>query len=410
MKKWKCIAVSILAFAISTAAAGCTKEEIPQKPLKTQIVLWHYWDVKQNKKQLDNLVEEFNVSQDEIEVELQFVPSEDFKKQLALSMADNNMPDLALVDSSDFQYFYAMQPFVDLTDRVGELQKYLPVAMEPCKVGDRIYGQPFGVNCPALFYNKKIFREAGVEVPKTWDAFYEAAAATTGKNKYGTAYGTALSALQSEQSLYEFLPILWGMGADVDQLDSPAGKKAFDLLTKLTSSKAMSRDCINLTMNDLMNQFADENIAMVFQSSGIIDDLRERNPDMEFDVACLPSDTGPVTVAGGEVFAVTKGKKQDQAIVFLNYIADKERMTDYMDGFGLLAPRQDVMDTQFKDDPIKHKFIDIFKSARYREVSVEWPKISRIVADAMRESIIGEKKNEEILSEAANEVRKIREG
>ena len=56
MKKWKCIAVSMLAFAISTAAAGCTKEEIPQKPLKTQIVLWHYWDVKQNKKQLDNLV------------------------------------------------------------------------------------------------------------------------------------------------------------------------------------------------------------------------------------------------------------------------------------------------------------------------------------------------------------------
>lgn len=407
MKKWKRIAVSVLAFSIMIAVPGCTKEEIQPVSVKAELVIWHYWDVKQNKKQLDNLVEAFNASQDEIEAVLQFVPSEDFKKQLALSMADDKMPDLALVDSSDFQYFYAMQPFVDLTDKVPELKHYLPTVMEPCKVEGRIYGQPFGVNCPALFYNKKMFREAGVEVPQNWKEFYQAAVGTTGNNKYGVA----LSALQSEQSLYEFLPILWGMGADVDRLDSPAGKNAFDLLTRLTSCRAMSRDCINLTMNDLMNQFADENIAMVFQSSSIIDDLRERNPDLEFGVAGLPSGGGePVTVAGGEVFAVTRGEMQDEAIAFLNYIADKERMTAYMDDFGLLAPRQDVMDTQFKDDPMKHKFIELFKTARYREVSADWPQISSVVADAMRRSIIGEKRNEEILKKAADDVRRIREG
>lgn len=406
MKKWKRIAVSVLAFTIMTVIPGCTKEEIPLTPVKTELVIWHYWDVKENKKQLDNLVEAFNASQDSIEAELQFVPSEDFKKQLALSMADDKMPDLALVDSSDFQYFYAMQPFVDLTDEVAELKHYIPAVLEPCKVGERIYGQPFGVNCPALFYNKKIFREAGVDVPENWIEFYQAALKTTGNNKYGVA----LTALQSEQSLYEFLPILWGMGADVDRLDSPAGKNAFDLLTRLTSCGAMSRDCINLTMNDLMSQFADENIAMVFQSSSIIDDLREHNPDLEFGIAELPYAGDPVTVAGGEVFAVTKGQKQDEAIVFLNYIADKDRMTAYMDAFGLLAPRQDVMDTQYTDDPMKHKFIELFKTARYREVSADWPLISGIVAGAMRQSIIGEKRNEEIIREAADEVRRIREG
>lgn len=406
MKKWKRIAVSVLAFTIMTVIPGCTKEEIPLTPVKTELVIWHYWDVKENKKQLDNLVEAFNASQDSIEAELQFVPSEDFKKQLALSMADDKMPDLALVDSSDFQYFYAMQPFVDLTDEVAELKHYIPAVLEPCKVGERIYGQPFGVNCPALFYNKKIFWEAGVDVPENWIEFYQAALKTTGNNKYGVA----LTALQSEQSLYEFLPILWGMGADVDRLDSPAGENAFDLLTRLTSCGAMSRDCINLTMNDLMSQFADENIAMVFQSSSIIDDLREHNPDLEFGIAGLPYAGDPVTVAGGEVFAVTKGQKQDEAIAFLNYIADKDRMTAYMDAFGLLAPRQDVMDTQYTDDPMKHKFIELFKTARYREVSADWPLISGIVAGAMRQSIIGEKRNEEIIREAADEVRRIREG
>lgn len=97
---------------------------------------------------------------------MSYIPDEDFKKQLALSMAEEKMPDIALVDSSDFQFLHQMKPFADLTDEIPELREYSEKALAPCSVNGRIYGQPFGVNCTAMFYNKKILEKAGCKVPR----------------------------------------------------------------------------------------------------------------------------------------------------------------------------------------------------------------------------------------------------
>lgn len=68
------------------------------------VTLWHYWDIPACQQTLSKLVKTFNASQDRITVEIKYVPDEDFKKQLALSMADGTMPDIAVVDSSDFRF------------------------------------------------------------------------------------------------------------------------------------------------------------------------------------------------------------------------------------------------------------------------------------------------------------------
>ena len=55
---------------------------------KKQIELWHYWDIPGNQQHLEELVDQFNQSQDKIEVKVSYIPDEDFKKQLALSMSE----------------------------------------------------------------------------------------------------------------------------------------------------------------------------------------------------------------------------------------------------------------------------------------------------------------------------------
>nr|WP_296032401.1 extracellular solute-binding protein [uncultured Dorea sp.] len=70
------------------------------------------------------MVEQFNKSQDEVEVKISYIPDEDIKKQLALAMSEGTMPDIALVDSSDFQFLHQMKPFADLTDEISELKEY----------------------------------------------------------------------------------------------------------------------------------------------------------------------------------------------------------------------------------------------------------------------------------------------
>lgn len=87
----------------------------------------------------------------------------------------------------------------------------------------RIYGQPFGVNCTAMFYNKKILEKAGCKVPENWEEFKEVAEKVSDK----TIKGFAITALQTEESMYEFLPILWSMGGDIHSINTATGQQAF---------------------------------------------------------------------------------------------------------------------------------------------------------------------------------------
>lgn len=385
--------------------SGCAKEHMPEEPEKTELVLWYYWDIGKIQRELANLIDEFNDSQDRIVVKAQYIPDESFKKRMALSAADDKMPDLALVDSSDFKYMHEMKAFADLTDEIPQLQEYLPQAVEPCVIDGKIYGMPFGLNCLGLFYNKNMLEEAGCRPPETWDEFYEASVKLT---KEGVD-GFALSALQSEEAMFSFLPMLWSMGADVDTLDSPEGRKVFQMLVDLRDNQVVRKQCISMTLSDLMLQFEAGNIAMMFNTSMAIEPMREHRPELEFGVVSVPSGNVPVTIAGGEIFGVTAGVHEKEAIEFLKFLADKDRMSGYMDHFGLLAPREDVQNRQYLDDEIQRKFIGYYKSARFREFTDKWPQISLVVTDALSQVIIGERTLDDILSDASGKIREIRE-
>lgn len=406
MLKKKILRASLVALFISMFyVSGCGGAEQPAKKEKTEVSLWYYWSLPNNQKHLSQLVKSFNNFQDEVEIVMKYIPDEDFKKQLALSVVDNNMPDLTLVDSADFQFFSNMQSFVDLTDQVPELKHYMEKAVEPCRIDGRYYGVPFGVNCTLLFYNKNMLKKAGCEVPRTWEEFYDAAkkiAETENK------FAFAITALQSEESLYQFLPILWSMGGDVSHIDSPESMNAFQMLRSLQEAGILSKQSISLTTRDIMNQFIEENIAMMFNTPESVDTIRDNNPELNFDITYMPSNGEPVSAAGGEIFAVTPGEHQEEAIQFLNYIADTNRMKNYINYYSVLAPRMDILREQYVDDPVKSKFADIYETARLREISSEWPKLSYVVAEALSQSIIGERPVEEILAEAAAEIAEVK--
>lgn len=410
MKRYNRIISSVLIFFMTAGLAmGCSNAEVkPAKAEKEKITLWYYWSQSYNKKELAYLVDGFNRSQDRIEVVTQYVPDEDFKKRLALSMADEDMPDLALVDSADFKYFNAMKPFVDLTDEIDGIEGYLPEVKKSCSVDGRMMGLPYGMDSTVLFYNKGILDKHGATVPKTWQELLNTSVALSEPAQYGFA----MPALQSEESVYSFLPLLWSMGGDVDSLDSEGSRRAFHYLRQLTEGGAMSQQTINLTAGDLVRQFVEGNVAMMINSTNMIDSVNTLNPGLKYGVAPLPAaeDGTEVSVLGGEVFGVSKGRHQKAAIQFLKYISNKKRMASYMDYSSYMAPRQDILEKQYQDDPMKRSVIKWTKTARTREFSVVWPSISLVITDAMEQEIIGEKAEETILANAAQEVADIRRG
>mgnify|MGYP000000561042 FL=1 len=402
-RKYISVCLCVVMFASMCLCVGCQKKAETIEKKKKQIELWHYWDIPGNQQHLEKLVDQFNQSQDEIEVKVSYIPDEDFKKQLALSMAEEKMPDIALVDSSDFQFLHQMKPFADLTDEIPELREYSEKALAPCSVNGRIYGQPFGVNCTAMFYNKKILEKAGCKVPDNWEEFEEIAAKVSDK----TIKGFAITALQTEESMYKFLPILWSMGGDIHSINTATGQQAFLFLKEMEQEGSLSLQSISLTMGDLTNQFIKGKIAMMFNSSMAIDSIREGNPDLEFGVAAIPCGNPQVTVAGGEILAVADNENKEYAIQFLKFLADKKRMKEYIDEFGFLAPRQEIMQQQFENDKEKGTFIDLYQNARTREISRNWPQISLTLSDTLREILVNENDSQTILDKSAEKIESI---
>lgn len=296
-----------------------------------------------------------------------------------------------------------MKAFADLTDAIPELKEYNEKALEPCTIDGRIYGQPFGVNCTGMFYNKKLLEENGCEVPESWEEFQETAAKISNED----VKGFAITALQTEESMYEFLPILWSMGGDVHRITEENSKKAFLLLDQMEKEGSLSLQSISLTMGDLTNQFLKGKIGIMFNSSMAIDSIREGNPDLEFGVAPIPGGETSVSVAGGEILAVAENEKKEYAIRFLKFLADKDRMKEYIDAFGFLAPRQDIMEQQFAEDPEKRTFIKMYKAAGIREISPEWPRISLTLSDTLRQILVEEEDPQTILNKSAEKIEKI---
>lgn len=398
------VTVVMIIILVFSGLTGCQKEQQPEVEEKKIITLWHYWDMSYQKQALSRLIDEFNQSQDEIVVETRYIPDADFKKELALSIYEETMPDLALVDSSDFRFFQESKSFVDLKGRIGGIEEYMPEALAPCTEGEEIYGLPFGVNCVGLLYNKEMLKEAGCEVPATWEEFYETAKVLTKDGVYGYIQPT----MESEESVYAFLPVFWSMGGDVDNLMSEESRAAFSLMRQMAEEGIISRQCDNLISKDLAMQFAKENVAMMAGSSIQAAYIRKQNPELNFGVADIPSDGEKVTVQGGEIFAVTDGKHVDEAVTFLNYISDSGRMAGYMDDFGYLAAKKEILEQQFPNNEICRKYVDIFSYARLRDQSSQWPEISDELVQALGQVVNGEEDLMVILDHASGEIQKIR--
>lgn len=401
----KTISSMLILILMVTLFAGCG-DEAEEKYTSTKISIWCYWEMESNRQTMNTLAADYNSIQDEVEIDVEYIPDEDFKKKLTLGIVDKDMPDMAVVDTSDFAYLNSLEEFVDLTDEIPELAEYMPIATEPCTVNGRIYGVPVGLNCPVLFYNKRMLEESGLQPPVTLEEFVDTARALTSES----VRGFGINALQSEECTFMFLPLLWSNGGDIHSINSSESKEVFQAFRTLRETGVLNDFAENFTQQDITRQFQEENIAMMFNSNICLNALRRETPDLEFGIASVPHNKTEITVVGGEIFGVLPGENQDACVAFLRYLTDKNRIKEYLDEFGFLAPREDVLKTQYQADEIGQEFIRIFSTARRRENTTAWPEMSKVIMEAVQDSIHINKSVDEIAETAAKKITGIREG
>ena len=359
------------------------------------VTIWYYWETEGHQKALNHIIEEFNGSQDSITVEAKYVPFADFKKQLSIGASSDELPDLVILDNPDHAAYAAMGIFADITDKF-DVSNYYEGPVNSCTLDGKLYGVPFGSNDLLLFYNEDMLKEAGCEVPTTWDELLEVAKATTTDSVFGFAH----CALQNEEGTFNFLPWVWSTGATSYEINSEGGIKALNFEKELVDSGAMTKEAINWTQGDTMHQFIAGNLAMMINGTWQIPTMREEVPDLNWNVAPIPQDQEQASGLGGENYAVIAGGNEDAAVKFLEFATTPETCLYMMNAMGYISADSTIAENQFEGDDVYQVFVDEMQYAHARGPLPEWPSISDAISLAFNKVITGESSPEDAAAEA----------
>jgi len=149
---------------------------------KTKVKILSWWDFTQSEslKQLKAKFEELNP---DMEIEYSQVAKGYADKVLVMIAGGADLPDVMMLAMDKIPFFAFKGAIVNLDSFIDkdeefkkELDKLYPVVKNALTCNGSYYAMPRDVTSKVMYFNKKLFDEAGVQIPDedwTWDDFKE---------------------------------------------------------------------------------------------------------------------------------------------------------------------------------------------------------------------------------------------
>jgi multiple sugar transport system substrate-binding protein len=340
--------------------------------------------------ELENLIADFNRAHPDIVVTYEYVPFHNLKRQLLIAETLNELPDITIIDNPDNAAFAAKGVFADITDLVKQWSgygKFYPGPWNSTFYKSRQYGIPFTSNCLALFYDKALLERYGIGVPETWEELRSAALKLSDDDRYGIV----ISAVNTEEGTFQFLPWYLSAGGDLENIGSESSTRAVKFLRTLITDGAMSPEVVSWTMGDIQKQFSAGKAAMMINGPWIFSSIERDSPDLNYGLSKVPKDRYFASVLGGENVAIIDNEHVADSWLFLQYLVSKETISRYALATGYLPPRKDVMsqDERWNTDPSLRVFLEQMKYARPRGPYPRWPELSNLLSNAFQKVLSG---------------------
>jgi multiple sugar transport system substrate-binding protein len=365
MRKRFIVAVAGITAALAVAAA---------QNQKTQVVYWQY-DFASKVALVNELIAEFNKANPDIEVKQETFPYDNYIAKVKSAVGAGQGPDVTnlfygwLPDwtaSKLLQPLPSSFPAKQLEDRVGSL-------MKASKIENQYYAVPTAVRVLAVFYNKDLFRAAGItKTPRTWEEM-EAAAKKIQKVENGkvSVAGWAIQPEGQDHHLFrEVLSRQWGgkpYTTDFKKIayNSAQGLEAFKWFTGLIERGAATRglDLFPGSGNAYRDSFIAGRAGMIVDGSFAIGAIRS-GAKFDWGVFELPTRTvGGVKANFGSywVHGLTpnaKGAKLEASTKWLRFLTSDDVQRRWLTKVGELPANTALGATpELRKDPVFGPFI-----------------------------------------------------
>ncbi|MET4660399.1 multiple sugar transport system substrate-binding protein [Streptomyces sp. PvP037] len=328
-----------------------------------------------------------------VTIEQQSVPAAQVMTKALRMASSKSLPDIVQFDASEMPTFADAGGLVDLRT-LGLTTEDVPEGI----VGfgsykGTYYGAARSVNTLALFYNKDVLDEAGVQVPTTWDELRE----TAKKLTQGKRYGLALSAGGAEDGVFQFTPFMWSNSGDETDLDSPQVVGALDYWKALLQDGSLSKSTVNWTQADVNDQFMAGNAAMMINGPWQVETLNTKK-SLHWEIAQIPvPETGAESVGplGGAVLTVPNtgdAEREKTAGRIVGCLAgEKEQLTYALNSW--MVPANEKAAAKWRAEvPELDALADQVAAARSRtaKLGAGWSGVSLALQSAFQSALTGQ--------------------
>jgi multiple sugar transport system substrate-binding protein len=300
MKIWTSVSAAVTAIALVATLGACGGGDDADEGGATTITLGYYAEAGGPADgTMRALVTEFSAANPDIKVKIESAAYDEFYTRLRTQLAGRTAPDVWLSDGALIQEYAGRKSLRDLSPYVqgADIGEYYGVDL--IRKGDakgRLFGFPQGAQTNALFYNKKLFKDAGVAEPTPEWTYDDLAAAakklTKDTNKDGKpdVYGFRAYSKSFAESWW---PMVKAFGGDIldDQgkvvVDSPGSAQALNwMLTAMYDDKVAPDVVTTDALGGSQTLFPSGVVAMQFGIYARIQTATQGKID--FGVAPLP--------------------------------------------------------------------------------------------------------------------------
>lgn len=323
----------------------------PGESEKAQITFWA--DLPE--ETIRPILTDFHKDFSRISVKYEKMPTDGGIEKIIDSLAAGTGPDVWLMPASLLllhkDKIYPIK--TELYSR-REFQDNFIEGAEIFLIADNIMGLPFAVDPLTMFWNRDLFKDAGIaKTPETWDEFITAVSKLSkidAQNNIIQA-GTALGEFQNIKNAKDILTllILQTQNPIVKYKISSSGEITFQIvlsqqfdqpLNPAVSSIRFFNEFSNINkssytwnkaMPEALEVFLQGRLGMYFDRASRYEEIQKKNPHLNFDIAEVPQIRGAEIKTTNSQFKALVISKQSPnkaaAFEFIKYMSGKKAQT-----------------------------------------------------------------------------------
>jgi multiple sugar transport system substrate-binding protein len=347
-------------------------------------------------KYWQDIADAFHKANPNITVQVQTIDWTDFPAKLKTLMQAKDYPDII---EGDAPQAYAQAGIAYKASDVlsaGTLANLIPTFAKQGDYQGTEYGIPFTTSTRALYYNKKLFQQAGISAaPTTW-AELQSDAAKIAKLGNGTiGYGMPLGPEEAQGESY-----MWMLGANGGYqtngsytINSAANLTAFTFMNGLVKAGDTEANPGTVDRKDMWNDFAAGTVGMVGGSPAVVPIIQAAGKLQSSDwaTAPFPGQSGPLTDPLGvddQIVALNVHNQQDAIQKFLNF-AYQDSYQAQFDSLYDLLPATTSAANALTGDPIFGPFVKNIPTSSAYPTSANWSDVSTKIKNTIGAAVDG---------------------